>query len=660
MRVISAVAMLLLSAAASAQTPAADDRFYRAIREDDLATLRALVRDRGVETKDAQGQTPLMLAAAFGSRESVRILLDSKADVRAVGNGGVTALHLATMDATKTRWLLDAGADVHAVSQMGRTPLMVAASGQGTVDVVRQLLAKGAGVNVADGIGVTPLIAAASVNDADVVNLLLAHGADATAASRGPIGTALQGAAANGNPALVKTLLARRSNVDAVSVDSAGTVKNGKVQFGHVTALHLAVLSLNADAVRQLLAAGAAVDALDIRGMTALMFAIGTDRPDPRIVRMLLQAGASTTLQSKTGESAIDWARKFQNPEILAELKLPRTAAHDTGTIRGPQVVRAVAAHEPTARAAVERSLPILGAASGRMLTDGGCVACHAQPLTGVAVNLARAIGWTTVSADGDATQALTTLTANAPGLLQLRDGGGLPDTLVYASFFLAAAGTPAARATDVLASYLAAKQRPEGNWEGTGATRAPMQDGNFSRTALSIRALTVYATPARAGEYTSRVVRAATWLAAQAPVSTEDRVMQLLGLHWANADASARQKRMQQLRVLQRRDGGWAQTPHLDSDAYATGQVLYTLRQLGVPAEDPALQRGAAFLMRTQQDDGSWHVKSRAMKIQPYFESGFPHEHDQWISHAATAWATMALTLTARDDAPVKTAAAR
>jgi N-acyl-D-amino-acid deacylase len=186
------------------------------------------------------------------------------------------------------------------------------------------------------------------------------------------------------------------------------------------------------------------------------------------------------------------------------------------------------------------------------------------------------------------------------------------------------------------------------------------MQDGNFSRTALSIRALTVYATPARAGEYTSRVVRAATWLAAQAPISTEDRVMQLLGLHWANADASARQKRMQQLRVLQRSDGGWAQTPHLDSDAYATGQVLYTLRQLGVPAEDPALQRGAAFLMRTQQDDGSWHVKSRAMKIQPYFESGFPHEHDQWISHAATAWATMALTVTARDDAPVKTAAAR
>jgi hypothetical protein len=47
---------------------------------------------------------------------------------------------------------------------------------------------------------------------------------------------------------------------------------------------------------------------------------------------------------------------------------------------------------------------------------------------------------------------------------------------------------------------------------------------------------------------------------------------------------------------------------------------------------------------VRTQRDDGSWFVKSRAMKIQPYFESGFPYGHDQWISQAATAWATIGL----------------
>ena len=56
------------------------------------------------------------------------------------------------------------------------------------------------------------------------------------------------------------------------------------------------------------------------------------------------------------------------------------------------------------------------------------------------------------------------------------------------------------------------------------------------------------------------------------------------------------------------------------------------------------------AFLTRTQQPDGSWYVKSRAMKIQPYFESGFPHGHDQWISQAGTAWAAMGLALAATD----------
>jgi squalene cyclase len=97
----------------------------------------------------------------------------------------------------------------------------------------------------------------------------------------------------------------------------------------------------------------------------------------------------------------------------------------------------------------------------------------------------------------------------------------------------------------------------------------------------------------------------------------------------------------------MQHADGGWAQTPNLSSDAYATGQVLYTLHELGHPASDPVIKRGIAFLLRTQAEDGTWYVKSRAMKIQPYFESGFPYGPDQWISQSATAWAAMALAVT-------------
>jgi hypothetical protein len=54
------------------------------------------------------------------------------------------------------------------------------------------------------------------------------------------------------------------------------------------------------------------------------------------------------------------------------------------------------------------------------------------------------------------------------------------------------------------------------------------------------------------------------------------------------------------------------------------------------------------AFLVRTQEADGSWHVKTRSFPFQPYFESGFPHGEDQWISAAATGYAATALIRTA------------
>ena len=54
-----------------------------------------------------------------------------------------------------------------------------------------------------------------------------------------------------------------------------------------------------------------------------------------------------------------------------------------------------------------------------------------------------------------------------------------------------------------------------------------------------------------------------------------------------------------------------------------------------------------SVLLRRTQLEDGSWHVRSRSVKFQPSFESGFPHEHDQWISAAATVWAGLGLSVT-------------
>ena len=642
-----------LATATVAQNRNTDDRWFEAIRTDNLAAVRALMREADVNAADAQGQTPLMLAAAFGSPEAIRLLIAGGANVRAVSATGITALHLGASSLARAQLLIEAGADVNAVSSLGRTPLVIAASASSNAGVVRLLLARGARVNDADTTGVTPLIAASVSDNLEAAELLLAHGADPKLqANVGQAATPLHGAATNGNVTLMRALLGKQVDVDAVSADSAAKVKNGLVQFGRASALHFAALSGNPEAVRHLLAAGASVDTRDVRGMTPLMFAIATDRPDVRIIRMLLDAGASPNVKSKANESAIDWALKFNNSTVLDALKIKRSATSTPATA----VVPPVAGQVQSPRDAVARSIPLLQATSAKMLTDGGCFACHAQPLTGIAVTLAHTRGWTSADPGAESRQSTTQLTALLAPLMQLRDGGGLPDGLVYAAWMMAVAGEAPSRATDALAHYVAAKQRSNGSWDGVGGTRAPMQDGNISRTALAIRTLTAYGTPARAQEYKERVRRAAAYLEGQQPLTTEDHVMQLLGLRWAESAVRPLDARTKQLLALQRPDGGWGQTPYLPSDAYATGQALFALGALGDPANRAAAQRGVSFLLRTQHDNGSWHVKNRAMKVQPYFDSGFPYEHDQWISAAGTAWATMGLSVAA-GDAPKSTA---
>jgi hypothetical protein len=107
------------------------------------------------------------------------------------------------------------------------------------------------------------------------------------------------------------------------------------------------------------------------------------------------------------------------------------------------------------------------------------------------------------------------------------------------------------------------------------------------------------------------------------------------------------------ELVALQGEDGGWSGNPYLNSEAFSTGEALVALAQSGAVAPaNVAYRRGLDFLLSTQYADGSWYVRSRAIKFQPYFESGFPFGHDQWISAAGTAWAAQAIALSIRPPA--------
>jgi squalene cyclase len=143
-----------------------------------------------------------------------------------------------------------------------------------------------------------------------------------------------------------------------------------------------------------------------------------------------------------------------------------------------------------------------------------------------------------------------------------------------------------------------------------------------------------------------ARIARATTWLQTNTPKTTEDKVFLLFGLRWAKSDAALLSAAVTLLRNEQNPDGGWPQLPGLNSDAYATGQVLVALHEGGgVRTDDPLYQRGVRYLLETQEPDGSWLVHKRAVSINGHVEGGFPHGKFQFISYAGTCWATMALS---------------
>jgi ankyrin repeat protein len=203
---------------------------------------------------------------------------------------------------------------------------------------------------------------------------------------------------------------------------------------------------------------------------------------------------------------------------------------------------------------------------------------------------------------------------------------------------------------TAVYARRVASCQRPDGHWI-TGDARPPQSYSLFTATALAVRTMHLYM-PAQLGKETQqRSARAIKWLLTAEPHSTEDSAYRLLGLYWAGATSLECRRAARELLALQRSNGGWAEIPHMQPDAYSTGEALVALNEAGgVSASDPAWKKGLQYLLASQESDGSWHVHTRmlspAVVSPPYFESGFPYGHDQFLSTAATSWAATALML--------------
>jgi len=122
-------------------------------------------------------------------------------------------------DLPEVRRLLDGGTPVNASNSILGTTALLAAAGQGRVEVVRLLLERGADVNARSG-GWTPLpLVLSSGVSSEVARLLVEHGADVNAREPDLQRTALMMAASSGELELVRAMLGKGADVNARDAD---------------------------------------------------------------------------------------------------------------------------------------------------------------------------------------------------------------------------------------------------------------------------------------------------------------------------------------------------------------------------------------------------------------------------------------------------------
>jgi ankyrin repeat protein len=305
-------------------------------------------------------------------------------------------------------------------------------------------------------------------------------------------------------------------------------------------------------------------------------------------------------------------------------------------------------------RSAATRAIAIVQRGATGFYKAQDCFSCHDHGLPMLAFRMAREHG---VPVDETAANQVA-----AKGLLAGPDLSSIDravqdmmivDPALSDGWALIAADAAGVRPNIVTAAFaqrLAKWQRPDGHWP-TIDVRPPQSYSVFTATAVALRAIQLYMPAQLRQGAAERLARAKTWLLRTEPRDTEEYTFRLFGLHWAGVSAGECRRATRDLLALQRSNGGWAELPHMQPDAYSTGEALVALHEAGgVPVTDPAWQKGLQYLVSTQGDRGSWHVRTRMLSpagvSPPYFETGFPYGHDQFLSTDATCWAAMALML--------------
>ncbi len=191
--------------------------------------------------------------------------------------------------------------------------------------------------------------------------------------------------------------------------------------------------------------------------------------------------------------------------------------------------------------------------------------------------------------------------------------------------------------------------QQPNGSWSWLKCNWPPSEHDDYYGAVYA--ALGVGLAPdnyAQTDKAKAGLEKLRRYFKANPPPSLHHKAMLL----WASLKIDGlmsdtlRQSTVKELLALQRPDGGWS-LPSLGdwvgndlrpndkqapSDGYATGFVIYILRQAGQPADNAQVKKGVSWLKQNQRESGMWFTRS------------LNSEKYHFITHAGTAFAVMAL----------------
>lgn len=337
---------------------ATKEQLIEAVLAGDAATVEQILK-AGIspDVTDSSGDSILELAVfdaiSSGNTDIVELLVNHGADVNVLTKVRDELLPQAAQAGQPevTQLLLDAGADVNSTmtfvansgAYFNEAPAILHAVDDNHIEVVELLIAYGADVNLTEkAFNGHALFSAAFYNYTELVTLLLDNGADPHIHTNWDEGiTPLHGAADNGSAQAIQALLDGGANPD-IQTNTGLTPIMHMISYGWAgnkheiaktfleggadpnvqdnegnTALHIAIREDVPIVIPLLIEHGIALDIENNDGDTALHIAVKRKRAE--VVSILLENGASFDLENNDGETAIDVATDEEIIEMLRE-----------------------------------------------------------------------------------------------------------------------------------------------------------------------------------------------------------------------------------------------------------------------------------------------------------------------------------------------------